>query len=55
MVLALFLLALICFALAYRFYGSFLSRQFELNDAHPTPAHAQFDNVDYCPARPVIL
>jgi len=55
MVLAMFLVALVCFALAYRWYSSYLGRELRLDDARPTPAHTMFDNVDYCPARPVIL
>jgi carbon starvation protein len=55
MVLTLFIVAVVCFALAYRFYGSYLARLYGIKDANPTPAHAMFDNVDYCPAKPTIL
>ena len=40
----------ICF-LAYRFYGSFLSRRCELDDEQKTPAYQKEDGVDYTPTR----
>ena len=44
----------ICF-LAYRFYGSFLSRRCELNDEQKTPAYQKEDGVDYTPTRASVL
>ncbi len=43
----------------YVFYGRYLAKQWGVNltkNAEPTPAHAQFDNVDFVPAKvPVLL
>ena len=47
--------AILAFALAYRLYGRFLSRQLRLDDARPTPAVRINDGVDYVPARPSLL
>jgi len=47
--------AIAVFALAYRFYGRFLSRQVGLDDARPTPACEINDGVDYVPAKSSLL
>ncbi|MFQ5507178.1 MAG: carbon starvation protein A, partial [Planctomycetota bacterium] len=50
------LLAVVAYALAYRFYAGFLSRKvFRLDPGASTPAHAQRDGVDYVPTRPQVL
>lgn len=42
--------------LAYRFYGAYVSRIFQLDDTRPTPAHRLRDDVDYMPTpMPVLL
>jgi carbon starvation protein len=51
--IALTLLGLL--ALGYRFYGRHVARQLELSDAHPTPAVARDDGVDFVPTRPFYL
>lgn len=53
--LVLLLAALVLFVLAYRFYGRFLDRQFGIKPEHPTPAHTQYDGVDYMPAKTPVL
>ena len=45
---------LVCY-LAYRYYGSFLSRKCKLNDSIPTPAVEKEDGVDYSPTRASVL
>ena len=40
---------------AYRLYGGWVARQFQLNDATETPAHRQADGVDFVPTRPFYL
>jgi carbon starvation protein len=42
-------------ALAYRLYGSWVARQFRIDDSRPTPAHELNDGVDYVPTRPFYL
>ena len=52
----LLVVALIAFLLAFKFYGTFLAKKFELDDSNPTPAHTMSDGVDYVPAKaPVLL
>ena len=51
----LFLGACLVFALAYRFYGGWMSRALGLDDSRPTPAHALRDGVDYEPAPDAIV
>ena len=53
---AVTLLALAAYWLAYRFYAEHLARRlFELDDARPTPAHALRDGTDYVPANRYVL
>lgn len=47
--LAVAFLALL--VVAYRVYGGWIARRFDLDDARPTPAHALEDGVDYVPTR----
>lgn len=47
--LAIAFLALL--GVAYRVYGGWIARRFELDDGRPTPAHTREDGVDYVPTR----
>ena len=49
--LFILLLALILFGLAYKFYGRFLNKLYQLSDKNKTPAHTNFDGVDFMPAK----
>jgi carbon starvation protein len=40
---------------AYFLYGSWVARQFRIDDNRKTPAHAMNDGVDYVPTRPFYL
>lgn len=52
----LVIIALIVFVAAYKLYGGFLSKHFEVNNSKETPAHSMNDGVDYYPAKsPVLL
>lgn len=42
-------------AIGYVTYGSFIARQYRLDDARTTPAVAKSDGVDFVPARPFYL
>lgn len=54
--LAVALLALVAYAVAYRFYARYLAtRLFELDATRPTPAHRLRDDVDYVPANRYVL
>jgi carbon starvation protein len=55
MLLAIILVAVVLFVLAYRFYGGFLDRQFNIDAGNRTPAHTDFDGVDFVPARTPVL
>ncbi len=45
------LVCLAAYAVAYRFYGGFLKRVFDLDPARRTPAHELQDGNDFVPAR----
>ena len=56
--MSLALLAIAFMALlvaAYRLYGGWVARQFQLDDATETPAHSQADGRDFVPTRPFYL
>ncbi len=54
--LFILLLSMLVFLLAYRIYGKFLTRKFQVDAAKQTPAHAMNDGIDYVPAKtPVLL
>ncbi len=40
---------------AYRLYGGWVARQFQLDDARTTPAHRVNDGVDFVPTKPFYL
>jgi carbon starvation protein len=53
---ALLLLAsIVLFAVAYRVYGSWISRQFGLNDTHRVPSDTLYDGTDFVPAPAPVL
>jgi carbon starvation protein len=53
---ALLLLAsIVLFSLAYRVYGSWISRQFGLDDTHRVPSATQYDGTDFVPAAAPVL
>ncbi|MFH1283511.1 MAG: carbon starvation CstA family protein [bacterium] len=45
------ILALVIFTLAYRFYGRFLSKVFDIDPEEPTPAHEKHDGIDFVASR----
>ena len=50
------LMALITYALGYRYYSKFLAEKlFELDSQQVTPAHQLNDGVDYVPTKPSVL
>lgn len=54
--LVIFLIALAAFLIAYRIYGRFLDKKFDVDDKRPTPSHYDYDGVDRVPAKtPVLL
>lgn len=54
--ITLVLFAFVSYLFAYRFYGNYLSKKFNVNDNNPTPSHTMTDGVDYVPAKaPVLL
>ena len=54
--LAVAILALAAFVIAYRFYARHLAlRLFELDATRPTPAHRLRDDLDYVPANRYVL
>jgi len=55
MLTAVFITAVVLFLLAYRFYGRFLDRHFEIDDNRKTPSHTDYDGVDKVPTKTAIL
>jgi carbon starvation protein len=55
MLTVVFLISLIAFAAAYVVYGGYLVRFFGVDDARPTPSHAEYDGVDRVPANRAVL
>jgi len=55
MLALVFVAAIILFAIAYRFYGRFLNRHFEVDDNRKTPSHTDYDGVDKVPTKTAVL
>lgn len=56
MLTIIFLSVIVLFWVAYRLYGRFLDKTFEIDDKRPTPSHTEYDGVDRVPTRaPVLL
>ena len=55
MLAIVFLVAIIFFFFAYRFYGRFLNRHFEIDDNRKTPSHTDYDGVDKVPTKTAVL
>ncbi|MCW8812217.1 MAG: carbon starvation protein A [Chlorobium sp.] len=52
----LVLIAFVMYVIAYKLYGGFLAKKFEVNNKNETPSHTMYDGVDYVPAKaPVLL
>lgn len=47
--------SVIIYGLGYWLYGGFLRKLFKLDANRKTPAHTQYDGVDYVPTKPFIL
>lgn len=55
MTLMLLLSSAVFFAVAYRYFGSFLTRKFALDDSRPVPAETEKDGIDFVPTRASIV
>ncbi len=55
MLVAIIVLAVVLFAVAYRVYGGFLDRQFGIDPDRATPARTRADGLDYVATRPHVL
>jgi carbon starvation protein len=55
MLVAIIISGIVLFALAYRFYGRWLDRQFNIDPDHKTPAHENYDGLDYVPSSTPVL
>lgn len=51
----LFCICLCYFVVAYYVYGGFLKRVFAVDPKRPTPAHTNFDGIDYVPTPRFVL
>lgn len=55
MIAIILLAAIALFAVAYRIYGNWLSREFEISDRHAVPSETMYDGTDYVPAKTAVL
>ncbi len=56
MLAIIFISVIVVFFLAYRLYGRFLDKTFEIDDKRETPSHAEYDGIDRVPTKtPVLL
>ena len=55
MLAAMLIVSVVFFLIMYRVYGRFMSKVYELDNDHKTPAVEINDGVDYCPAHPAVL
>ncbi len=55
MLFYILLIAIVLFALAFRFYGRFLEREFSVNNDNKTPSHSDYDGIDRVPAPKAVL
>ena len=51
----LLIIGIIFFLFAYRVYGRYLSRLFDIDSGRKTPAHTRTDGIDYVPAKFPVL
>ncbi|MDH7481110.1 MAG: carbon starvation CstA family protein [Armatimonadota bacterium] len=51
----LFVAAVPLFLFAYKFYGRYIANIFSVDDSRSTPACEMCDDVDYVPAKPLVL
>ncbi len=47
--------SIVLFSVAYRIYGSWISRQFGLDDTHRVPSQTQYDGTDFVPTSTPVL
>ena len=55
MLAVVFVISILLFVLAYRYYGRFLARHFEIDDNRKTPSHTDYDGVDKVPTKTAVL
>lgn len=53
--LLLVLGSIVLFVIAYVTYGSWLGKQWGVDEKIPTPAHTMMDGIDYVPSKPQVL
>ncbi|NIA13481.1 MAG: carbon starvation protein A [Nitrospiraceae bacterium] len=55
MLALLFAIAVAAYVAAYFIYGRYMTRVYDLDNAHKTPAQEMNDGLDYCPTHPAVL
>jgi len=55
MLVAVLFATTILFLAAYRIYGRFLTKRYEVDDSRPTPSHSDYDGIDRVPAHKAVL
>lgn len=55
MLAVVFVISILLFIMAYRFYGRFLDRHFGIDDNRKTPSHTDYDGIDKVPTKTAVL
>jgi len=55
MLFTVFLIGVIAYIIAFKVYGKFLNKKYDISDKNKTPAHTLKDGVDYLPSKATIL
>lgn len=55
MLITLFLIAVVVYGFAYKYYGDYQKKLYGLDKNAETPAGYMYDGMDYCPAHPAVL
>lgn len=55
MLLFIFLGAFSVFLIAYKIYGRWLDKTFDVNGSNPTPSHTEYDGIDRVPTKKPVL
>ncbi len=55
MLFTVFLIGVIAYIIAFKVYGKFLNKKYDISDKNKTPAHTLKDGVDFVPSKATIL
>lgn len=53
--LVIILIGIVALGAGYLFYGRWLAKKWGIDPSRETPAHTEYDGVDFVPAKPSVL